>query len=83
MAKTFMQELTDRIKREAERDPIPLDNVHVTRDGSVITIQVDARGDFGLSASGKTATVASTGGFMDVGDVIVSLNVNRKLPKHK
>ena len=78
---TFMQALTERVKQEHERDPIPLDNVHITHDGSTITITVDTRGDFGLSTTGKTNVVASTSGFVTVGDVMLSLNVNRKLRK--
>ena len=80
-ATTFMDALTKRVMEDHEREPTPLDNVFIRADGSQISIAVDTRGDFGPSTSGKTTVVANTGGFITVGDVMVSLNVNRKVPK--
>jgi len=38
-------------------------NVEITVVGSTLTIKVDLTKDFGLSSTGKSRTVASTGGF--------------------
>jgi hypothetical protein len=55
------------------------DNVKVTTKGSIMTIEVDLSKSFGMSKSGKTTVIATTGGTMAIGDgVIVNLNVNKK-----
>ena len=57
------------------------ENVDLSVTGDVLTITIDLKKDFGLSKSGKTTTVGSTGGFVALGShpgTVVSLNVNRK-----
>jgi hypothetical protein len=55
------------------------DNVKVTTKGNILTIEVDLSKDFGMSKSGKTKVIATTGGTMAIGDgVLVNLNVNQK-----
>lgn len=54
------------------------ENVTATVSGNTLTITVDISKDYGWSSSGKTKTVASTGGFQKIAGVMVGLNVNRK-----
>lgn len=52
--------------------------------GNILTLQIPLDGDYGPSSSGKTDTVASTGGFCKVpgsDDVSFSVNVCKKIPK--
>jgi len=55
-------------------------NVHMTVEGTVLTIRVDLSKEFGPSASGKTIIVASTEGNVTIPDreEKVGLNVYRK-----
>jgi len=57
---------------------------YVVKDG-ILTIKVDLQKEFGLSATGKTTTVATSEGFVPVGEssqgIGFSLNVNKKLTK--
>jgi uncharacterized protein YaiE (UPF0345 family) len=58
-----------------------MDNVKMSVKNGKLTIEVDLSKDFGPSKSGKTITVAGTGGFKPVPEtegVIVNLNVCRK-----
>lgn len=48
-------------------------------DGKII-ITLDAGADFGLSSSGKSRTVASTGGFIAVPGTAIKINVNAIKP---
>jgi galactokinase len=53
-----------------------MQNVKTTIKGNKLIIEVDITKDFGLSASGKTISIASTKGNKDVHNgVIVGLNV--------
>lgn len=56
-------------------------NVKVQVSGDELVIRVDLSKNLGRSASGKTSTVATTGGFFYVPThpgVMMALNVNRK-----
>lgn len=56
-------------------------NVKMTVDGDKLTIEIDLTKDFGLSKTGKTSVVASTGGFAEVDGkpgLKLNLNLNRK-----
>jgi len=56
------------------------ENVQVEVKGSILTIQVDLSQTFGLSSSGKSIIIASSGGNVSVpghGDGKVGLNVYR------
>ena len=54
-------------------------NVEYKIDGNILTMTVDLSKDNGLSASGKTHTVASTKGNVQVQpNVYVGLNVYKK-----
>lgn len=57
-----------------------MSNVHMTVKGNTLTITIDLSKDLGVSKSGKTHTVASTGGFVAIPGrkEILSLNCNRK-----
>ena len=48
-------------------------------DGKII-ITIDSTADYGLSSSGKSRTVASTGGFIPVPGTNVKLNINAIKP---
>lgn len=51
----------------------------VSKDGKKLTLEVDLTEQHGLSGSGKTVKVASTGGFVwnQIEDIGFSLNVNK------
>lgn len=55
-------------------------NVKMAIKGSMLTLTIDMKQDFGVSKTGKTLTVASTGGFQPVpyneGGKSYSLNLN-------
>jgi ABC-type dipeptide/oligopeptide/nickel transport system ATPase component len=56
------------------------DNIEVKVQGTTLVITVDLRKEYGLSGSGKSVTVASTGGNVPVPgreDLRVGLNVYR------
>ena len=53
-------------------------NIEATLNGTILTLTIDTSKTFGLSASGKTTTVASSRGNQKIGDVVVGLNVYRK-----
>jgi len=56
------------------------ENVQVEVKGSILTIQVDLSQTFGLSSSGKSIIIASSGGNVSPpghGDVKIGLNVYR------
>ena len=57
-------------------------NVEIETKGDKLVITIDTTKEFGLSASGKTIIIASTGGNQDVvvnGKIVkVGLNVYRK-----
>jgi hypothetical protein len=60
------------------------DNMEMFREGDILTISIDLSKRYGDSSTGKTTTVASSGGFMDVPDspgMILSLNLAEKKPK--
>ncbi len=53
-------------------------NVQITTDKKgIMTITVDTNKEFGLSKSGKTVIVATTGGNKEVDGIFVGLNVYR------
>ena len=55
------------------------EGVNYTVNGTKLVIEVDLTGNFGLSSSGKTITVASTNGFAKLpGGLMFSVNVNKK-----
>jgi len=54
-------------------------NVDMEVSGTTLTIKVDLTKDYGLTASGKTHRIATTGGFASIEGVMVSLNVNKKV----
>ena len=62
------------------KDQNNLANVQMTVKGHTLTITIDLSKDLGASKSGKTHTVASTGGFVPIPGrkEILSLNCNRK-----
>jgi len=52
-------------------------NVESKVTGSKLTIEIDLSQEFGRSKSGKTITIASTGGFQAVkGQDGISMNIN-------
>ena len=56
------------------------DNIEVKVQGTTLVITVDLRKEYGLSGSGKSVTVASTGGNVSVPgreDLRIGLNVYR------
>jgi hypothetical protein len=56
------------------------DNIEVKVQGTTLVITVDLRKEYGLSGSGKSVTVASTGGNVPVlgrEDLRIGLNVYR------
>ena len=53
-------------------------NVEIEKKGDKMLITVDLKKDFGLSKSGKTIIVASTGGNQEFEGVVVGLNVYKK-----
>jgi hypothetical protein len=56
------------------------DNIEVKVQGTTLVITVDLRKEYGLSESGKSVTVASTGGNVPVPgreDLRIGLNVYR------
>jgi hypothetical protein len=54
-------------------------NVKYEVKGNTLTITVDLSQDHGMSSSGKTHVVATTGGIAKIGDdLLLGLNVNRK-----
>ena len=56
------------------------DNIEVKVQGTTLVITVDLRKEYGLSGSGKSVTVASTGGNVPVPgreDLRIGLNVYR------
>ena len=58
-------------------ESIMMQNVELKIAGDKLVIEIDLSKDFGLSKSGKTHTVASTGGFVQVeGKPGISLNLN-------
>lgn len=61
------------------------ENVQMHLEGSILVIQVDLNQSFGLSASGKSEIIASTGGYVSVPgceEVKVGLNVYRPRSSH-
>jgi hypothetical protein len=61
------------------------ENVQMHLEGSILVIQVDLNQSFGLSASGKSEIIASTGGNVSVPGyeaVKVGLNVYRPRTPH-
>ena len=61
------------------------ENVQIHLEGSILVIQVDLNQSFGLSASGKSEIIASTGGNVSVPgceEVKVGLNVYRPRTPH-
>ena len=53
-------------------------NVEIKTDGKgIMTIKVDTKKEHGLSKSGKTISIASTGGNIREGEVHIGLNVYR------
>ena len=56
-----------------------LKNVKTAIDGNKLVIQIDLGVDFGVSKSGKSVIVASTGGFTAIaGGFALNLNVIKK-----
>jgi hypothetical protein len=54
-------------------------NVIGSIDGTILTVRIDLSATFGRSASGKSITVATTGGNQALpGGAIIGLNVYRK-----
>ena len=61
------------------------ENVQMHVEGSILVIQVDLNQSFGLSASGESELIASTGGNVSVPgyeEVKVGLNVYRPRTPH-
>lgn len=57
-------------------------NMNFKIEGNKLIIEVDLTQSFGPSKSGKTTTIASTGGFTDViDDIILNLNVCKHIEK--
>lgn len=60
-------------------------NIEYKVEGNKLTIIVDLSQNHGPSSTGKTDTVASSGGFQSLGDaapgISISLNVAKKKPK--
>lgn len=52
-----------------------LQNVDAKVAGSVLTLTVDLSKDLGLSKSGKSNLIGTTGGSVKIGNVVVGLNV--------
>ncbi len=55
-------------------------NVDMSLVGNILTIKVDLAKDFGLSASGKTVIIATTGGNVPITDreEKIGLNIYKK-----
>ena len=56
-------------------------NVKGSINGTKLTIEIDLTKDYGPSKSGKTLTVASTGGFVKLPGneaIMMNLSVNRR-----
>lgn len=51
------------------------ENVKTSIQESILTVSINITKDFGPSKSGKSNMIATTGGFLDLGDG-VSLNLN-------
>ncbi len=49
-------------------------NIKVSQSGDKVTLEIDPTKDYGLSSSGKTHIVASTGGFVDVPGTDIKIN---------
>lgn len=59
-------------------------NVRMHVEGSILTIVVDLNQDFGLSSSGKSITIASTEGNVNVPnneEIKIGLNIYKPKPK--
>lgn len=60
-------------------------NIEMVRDGDKLVITIDLSRDFGLSSSGKTRTIAKTGGFVPVPDsddtIVLNLNCNKRIKR--
>lgn len=55
------------------------DNVQISETKTDLIIRIQKDRDFGLSASGKTRVIASTGGFVTRDDgLMINLNVVKK-----
>lgn len=52
--------------------------IQYKREGSQLTIVIDTSKSFGPSKSGKTTTVASTEGFVNLEDLMFVVNVNKR-----
>jgi hypothetical protein len=51
-------------------------------EGTKLVLEIDLTGDFGLSKSEKTKVIATTGGSVKLpGNILLGLNVNRKVEK--
>ena len=53
-------------------------NVELSMQENILTITVDVSKDFGLSKSGKTIIIATTGGNQEIEGVTIGLNVYKK-----
>ena len=59
-------------------------NVHAEVKGNKLVLTIDLTEKHGLSSTGKTEVIGSSGGFAGVdghAEVFYSLNVNKKVPK--
>ena len=62
----------------------PVKNVQMNVEGKKLIITIDLDQEYGRSSSGKSMTIASTGGNVSVPeheDIKVGINIYRPLPK--
>ena len=52
-----------------------MQNIEISKDGSILTVKIDVSKEFGPSKTGKTTIIASTQGNIEVGEGVV-LGVN-------
>lgn len=51
-------------------------NISMEVKGDILTVKIDLSKDYGESASGKSITVATTGGNVDVPETDVKIGIN-------
>ncbi|MHA1380470.1 MAG: hypothetical protein ACTSRG_19060 [Candidatus Helarchaeota archaeon] len=67
-------------KKTKAKIPKPMQNVDVTINGNIVTLQIDTTKDFGSSASGKSSIVASSRGNKQIENtgIFIGLNVYKQ-----
>lgn len=61
-----------------------MQNIKMTQEGDILTIRIDVSERHGKSASGKSVTIASTGGNISVpGNESIKIGINCYTPADK